>query len=67
MKTTEPIRDKHQITQLVDYYLKQGQVRNHVLIVMAVHTALRISDLLLLRWMTFTTSPMDVSAGALPL
>ena len=50
MKTTEPIRDKKQITQLVEYYLNCGQIRNHVLIVMAIHTALRISDLLLLRW-----------------
>ena len=50
MKTTEPIRDKRQIRQLVDYYLKRGQIRNYVLIVMGIHTALRISDLLRLRW-----------------
>lgn len=50
MKTTEPIRDKKQITELVEYYLKRGQIRNHVLIVMSIHTALRISDLLMLRW-----------------
>ena len=50
MKTTEPIRNKHQIRELAAYYLKRGEVRNHVLIVMGVHTALRISDLLRLRW-----------------
>jgi integrase len=50
MKTTEPIRDKGHITKLVGYYLAHGQIRNHVLIVMALYTALRISDLLLLRW-----------------
>jgi integrase len=32
------------------YYLQPGQFRNHVLIIMGVHTALRISDLLRLRW-----------------
>jgi integrase len=50
MKTTEPIRDKRQITALVGYYLQRGQTRNYVLIVAALFTALRISDLLLLRW-----------------
>ena len=50
MKTTEPIRNKHQVRELAGYYLKRGQIRNHVLIVMGLHTALRISDLLRLRW-----------------
>jgi len=50
MKNTEPIRDKNQIRELVEYYLKRGQIRNHVLIVMALYTILRISDLLQLRW-----------------
>ena len=44
MSTTEPIRNKHQIRELADYYLKQGQIRNYVLIVMSLHTALRISE-----------------------
>jgi integrase len=50
MKTTEPIRDKRKIRQLAEYYRKRGQIRNYVLIVMGLHTALRISDLLRLRW-----------------
>jgi integrase len=50
MKTTEPIRSKHQVRELASYYLKRGEIRNHVLIVMGVHTALRICDLLRLRW-----------------
>ena len=50
MKTTEPIRNKHQVRELAMYYLKRGEIRNHVLIVMGVHTALRISDLLRIRW-----------------
>ncbi|MCL1819651.1 MAG: tyrosine-type recombinase/integrase [Oscillospiraceae bacterium] len=50
MSTTQPIRNKHQVRELASYYLRQGQIRNHVLIVLGVHTALRISDLLRLRW-----------------
>ncbi|MCL1820099.1 MAG: tyrosine-type recombinase/integrase, partial [Oscillospiraceae bacterium] len=50
MATTQPIRNKHQVRELANYYLRQGQIRNHVLIILGVHTALRISDLLRLRW-----------------
>ncbi len=50
MKTVEPIRDKRQVTDLVEYYQKRGHTRNFVLIVVALFTALRISDILLLRW-----------------
>jgi integrase len=50
MAATEPIRSKGQVRALAGYYLKRGELRNHVLIVMGVHTALRISDLLRLRW-----------------
>jgi integrase len=50
MATTQPIRNKHQVRALAEYYLRKGQLRNHVLIVLGVYTALRISDLLRLRW-----------------
>ena len=50
MATTQPIRNKHQVRELTGYYLRKGQFRNHVLIVLGIHTALRISDLLRLRW-----------------
>jgi len=50
MAAAEPIRNKQQVRALAGYYLRKGQVRNHVLIVMGVHTALRINDLLRLRW-----------------
>jgi len=50
MATTQPIRNKQQVRQLSEYYLKQGQIRNYVLIVLGLHTALRISDLLRLTW-----------------
>jgi integrase len=50
MAAAEPIRKKHQVRELAEYYLKRGQFRNHLLIVLGVHSALRISDLLRLRW-----------------
>jgi len=50
MATTEPIRNKKQVRALAEYYRERGELRNHVLVVLGVHTALRISDLLRLRW-----------------
>ena len=50
MSATQPIRNKHQVRELAEYYLKRGEPRNHLLIVMGVHTALRISDLLRVKW-----------------
>lgn len=50
MAATEPIRSKKQVKELAGYYLQKGQLRNYTLIVMGVYTALRISDLLRLKW-----------------
>ena len=50
MTATEPIRDKEKVRELIAYYLTRGKIRNYVLIVMGIFTALRISDLLNLRW-----------------
>ena len=49
MATTQPIRDKRHISEMASYYLKQGKLRNYLLIVMGVHIGLRVSDLLRLR------------------
>lgn len=50
MAATEPIRDKKQVKALGEYFLKRGQLRNYVMVVMGVHTLLRISDLLRVKW-----------------
>jgi integrase len=50
MTATEPIRNKRHVLELAGYYLQRGQLRNHCLIIMGVHTALRVGDLLRLRW-----------------
>jgi integrase len=50
MAATEPIRNKKQVRELANYYLQRGQFRNHCLIVLGICTALRISDLLRLKW-----------------
>jgi Site-specific recombinase XerD len=50
MIAVEPIRDKKDIQAISKYYLKQGQFRNHLLIIIGLHTALRISDILRLTW-----------------
>ena len=50
MTASDPIRDKNQLHQLVEYWLKRGNLRNYLMIVLGVYTALRISDLLRLTW-----------------
>lgn len=50
MAVTEPIRSKKQLKALAGYYLEKGQLRNYTLILMGTYTALRISDLLKLKW-----------------
>ena len=46
MKTTDPIRNKRHIREMAEYYLRRGKMRNYLLIVLGLHTGLRIGDLL---------------------
>lgn len=51
MSTTQPIRNLEDLKQLKNYYLNQKpNLRNYALICTAVNTALRISDILILKW-----------------
>ncbi|MDR3120719.1 MAG: tyrosine-type recombinase/integrase [Clostridiales bacterium] len=50
MATSDPIRNVADLQRLADYYLNKGQLRNFVLVVLGSYTALRISDLLRLKW-----------------
>ena len=50
MASTQPIRSVEDIRKLESYYLKRGELRNHLLVVISIHTALRVSDILSLKW-----------------
>jgi integrase len=50
MAATEPIRNKRQVRELCEYFKERGEFRNCLLVILGVHTALRISDILRLRW-----------------
>jgi len=50
MAATEPIRDKKQLNQIAGYWLKLKNFRNYAMIVMGTCTALRIGDLLRIKW-----------------
>jgi integrase len=50
LAAAEPIRDKRQLRKMAEHWLKAGNARNYALIVLGVHTALRMADLLRLKW-----------------
>jgi len=51
MNTAQPIRTAQNLKSFKEYYLFQKpNLRNHLLIILGLNTALRISDILLLRW-----------------
>ena len=50
MATADPIRDPKQLYKLAEYWIEKGNYRNYAMIVSGAHTALRISDLLRLKW-----------------
>ena len=51
MGTAQPIRNKKELEAFRKYYLEQKQnYRNYALICLGVNSALRISDILKLKW-----------------
>lgn len=51
MSTTQPIRSMDEIEELKNYfYLEKPNLRNYALICLGMNSALRIGDLLSLKW-----------------
>lgn len=51
MGTTQPIRKKEELEKFTDYYKYiEPSARNYALVILGLHTALRISDILNLQW-----------------
>lgn len=50
MNTAQPIRKKEDIKKLKNYFLKHNEYRNYLLVIIGLNTALRISDILRLRY-----------------
>lgn len=50
MGTTQPIRRLEDVQKLKDYFLKRNEIRNYTMVTLGLNTALRISDILNLKW-----------------
>lgn len=50
MSTTSPIRKEEDLQRFRNYYLEKGKMRNYLLIVVGLNTALCIGDVLSLQW-----------------
>ena len=50
MSTMSPIKDKRELEAMKKYFLGKNEIRNYALFCVGINTALRISDLLKLRW-----------------
>lgn len=51
MSTTQPIRDARRLQKFKEYYaLARPDIRNYTLCILGLNTALRITDLLRLKW-----------------
>lgn len=50
MNTAQPIRSYGDVQRFKEYYLKKGEYRNYLLVTVCLNTALRICDVLSLKW-----------------
>ena len=50
MKEAKPLRSIKDINKLKNYFLERGEYRNYLLVTVGLNTALRISDILKLKW-----------------
>ena len=60
MGTTQPIKSKEDLKKFMDYYKAvRPNPRNYALVILGLHTALRISDILELHWKDVYDFSMD--------
>ena len=50
MSTMSPIKNKRELEAMKKYFLRKNEIRNYTLFCVGINTALRISDILSLRW-----------------
>ncbi len=50
MSTMSPIKSKRELEAMKKYFLEKKEIRNYTLFCVGINTALRISDILKLRW-----------------
>lgn len=50
MSTSQPLRNKEDIKKLKNYFYQRTEYRNYALVTVGLNTALRISDILDLKW-----------------
>ena len=50
MSTTKPIRAYEDVQKFKNYFLKKGEYRNYLLVSVCLNTALRIRDVLKIKW-----------------
>ncbi len=50
MSTMTPIKNKRELEAMKKYFLRNGEIRNYALFCTGINTALRISDILNIRW-----------------
>ncbi len=50
MSTTQPIREYADIKKLKNYFLERGEYRDYMLVSVCLNTALRICDIVSLKW-----------------
>lgn len=50
MSVTKPIKSIKDVQKFKNYYLKRGEYRNYLLVSVCLNSALRVSDILLLKW-----------------
>lgn len=60
MNTAQPIRNKEDLARLKNYYrVTRPNSRNYLLIIIGLNTALRVSDIIQLKWQDVYDSHMD--------